>query len=71
MGKDLRRKELGKGISQEKSGLYVARYVDRFGKRQSKRFKKCQEARQWLANSTFLDKSSNPLFPQNMTSLMK
>lgn len=66
MGKDLKRKELGKGISQEKSGLYVARYVDRFGKRQSKRFKKCQEARQWLANSTFLDKSSNPLFPQNM-----
>ena len=66
MGKDLRRKELGKGISQEKNGLYVARFVDRFGKRQSKRFKKLQEARQWLANSTFLNESSNPMFPQNM-----
>ena len=66
MGKDLHGRLLDKGITQEKSGLYVARYVDRFGKRQSKRFKKYQEARQWLANSTYLDKSSNPLFPQNM-----
>lgn len=66
MGKDLKGKPLDKGITQEKSGLYVARYVDRFGKRQSKRFKKINEARRWLANSTYLDKSSNPLFPQNM-----
>ena len=66
MGKDLKGKPLDKGITQEKSGLYVARYVDRFGKRQSKRFKKINEARRWLANSTYLDKSSNPLFPQDM-----
>ena len=43
MGKDLKGKELGVGISQEKNGLYSARFVDRFGKRQHKRFKKLQE----------------------------
>lgn len=35
MGKSLNGKELGKGISQRKEdGLYVARFVNRFGKRQ-------------------------------------
>ena len=67
MGKDLKGRLLDKGITQEKSGYYVARYVDRFGKRQSKRFKKYQEARQWLADSKYLDESSNMLYPQNMT----
>ena len=42
MGKDLKGKELGKGISQESTGLYSARFVDRFGKRKHKRFKKLQ-----------------------------
>ena len=36
MGKDLKGKELGKGISQESTGLYSARFVDRFGKRKHK-----------------------------------
>lgn len=67
MGKDLKGKELGKNLSQEKSGLYVARFVDRFGKRQSKRFKKLQEARQWVADSIYYDEHSNPMYPQNMT----
>lgn len=67
MGKDLKGRLLDKGITQEKSGYYVARFVDRFGKRQSKRFKKYQEARQWLADSKYLDESSNLLYPQNMT----
>lgn len=36
MGKSLNGKELGKGISQRKEdGLYVARFINRFGKRQS------------------------------------
>lgn len=35
MGKSLNGKELGKGISQRKEdGLYVARFINRFGKRQ-------------------------------------
>ena len=35
MGKDLKGKELGKGIRQNKNGKYEARYVDRFGNRRS------------------------------------
>ncbi len=67
MGKNLNGNELGKGLTQEKTGLYSARYVDRNGKRQSKRFKKLQEARKWLADSIFLDEHSNPMYPGNMT----
>ena len=33
MGKDLKGKELGKGISQRKDKRYQARFIDRFGKR--------------------------------------
>lgn len=33
MGKDLRNKELGLGISQRKDGVYVARFTNREGKR--------------------------------------
>lgn len=35
MGKDLKGRELGIGIRQNKNGKYEARYVDRFGKRVS------------------------------------
>lgn len=35
MGKDLKGKELGHGICPRKNGRYDARFVDRFGKRQS------------------------------------
>ena len=35
MGKSLNGKELGKGISQRKDGLYQARFVNRFGKRKT------------------------------------
>lgn len=68
MGKDLKGKELGKGLTQEKtSEYYVARFVDKFGKRQSKRFKKLQEARQWLAESQYIDATSNMSMPRDMT----
>ena len=33
MGKDLRGKELGRGISQREDGLYVGRYTNKYGKR--------------------------------------
>ena len=59
MGKDLNGKELGVSISQEKTGLYVARFVDKFGRRQSKRFKKLQECRRWIADSTYIDEYSD------------
>lgn len=35
MGKDLKGKEIAKGIRQNKDGRYEARYVDRFSKRKS------------------------------------
>ena len=48
MGKDLRGKELGRGISQREDGLYVARYTNKYGKRVQKVLPKLQELRQWL-----------------------
>lgn len=35
MGKDLSGKELGVGLSQRKSGIYCARFTNRFGQRRS------------------------------------
>ena len=58
MGKSLKGKELGVGIHQEKNGLYTARYVNRFGKRVSKRFKKLQECRKWIAEETYKNEHS-------------
>lgn len=37
MGKDLKGKELGVGITQQKNGLYNAGFVDKLGKRRVKR----------------------------------
>ncbi len=66
MGKDLKGKELGVGLSQESTGLYAARFVDRFGKRQRRRFKKLQEARQWIADATYVDSHSDLAFPVDL-----
>ena len=35
MGKSLNGKELGRGITQRKDGLYQARFINRFGKRKT------------------------------------
>lgn len=59
MGKDLKGKELGVGIIQQKNGLYSARFVDKYGKRRQKRFKKLQECRQWIADASYIDEHSN------------
>lgn len=59
MGKDIKGKELGVGISQRKDGLYSGRFVDKNGKRQQKYFKKLQECRQWIADATYQDEHSN------------
>lgn len=49
MGKDLRGKELGVGISQRKDGLYQARYSDRWKKRKTIYNKNLRELRKQLA----------------------
>lgn len=59
MGKDLRGKELGEGIYQQANGTYCARFVDKFGKRRSKRSKKLQEVRQWIAEASYIDEHSD------------
>lgn len=55
MGKDLKGKELGKGISQRKDKKYSARYVAKNGKRIEKYFNTLPEARNWLADARYED----------------
>lgn len=59
MGKDLKGKEIGDGIYQQPNGTYCARFVDKFGRRKSKRSKKLQEVRQWIADATYIDQHSD------------
>lgn len=48
MGKNLKGKELGKGLSQRKDGKYSAGFLSTSGKRVEKYFSGFQEARRWL-----------------------
>lgn len=59
MGKDLKGKEIGAGIVQQPNGTYFARFVDKFGKRRTKRSEKLQEVKQWLADATYIDQHSD------------
>ena len=45
MGKNLKGKELGKGICQRKDGSYSARFVDKYGKRREKIFSSHKKAK--------------------------
>ena len=56
MGKNLKGKEIGKGICQRKDGLFVARLVEKSGKRHAKVFKTIPEARNWLEDTRQADK---------------
>ena len=59
MGKDLKGKEIGKGICRKKDGKYLARFVGRSGKRIEKCFNSVPEARNWLSEAQYADKHSN------------
>ncbi len=67
MGKDLKGKELGVGISQRTDGYYVGRFTTKYGSRKQKIFRKLQECRQWLAGAQYQDEHSNLNFPEAMT----
>ena len=67
MGKDLKGKELGKGLSQRKDGLYSARFVNSQKIRVVKYFKTVPEARNWLEDARYEDKHNNVLVPSGMT----
>lgn len=49
MGKDLKGKELGVGLTQRKDGLYQGRYTDRFGEKRTIYEKKLSDLRKKLA----------------------
>ena len=63
MGKNLKGKELGKGLSQRKDGRYSARFVTKSGKRLEKYFKTLPEARNWLADAQYQDNHNTVLAP--------
>lgn len=67
MGKDLNGKELGKNITQEKRGYYVGRYVDKYGKRHTKRFSKLKECEQWVADELYMERHSDICNPDEIT----
>ena len=56
MGKNLKGKEIGKGICQRKDGKYAARYTAKDGSRREKHFDTLPEARNWLADAQYEDK---------------
>ena len=66
MGKDLKGKELGSGISQRKDGYYVGRYTTSTGKRAQKIFLKLNACKKWVADGQYLELHSNIQFPENM-----
>ena len=66
MGKSLKGKECGKGISQRKDGLYCARFVDKYGKRHEKYFLLLPEARNWLDDSKYADKHDHLFAPTDI-----
>lgn len=67
MGKNLKGKEIGKGLCQRKDGLYVARFVNRYGKRTTKCFPTVPEARNWLDEARYADGHADIFVPSEMT----
>lgn len=67
MGKNLKGKECGKGISQRKDGLYCARFVDKCGKRREKYFSALPEARSWLDTARQAAKGESVSVSADMT----
>ena len=67
MGKSLNGKELGKGISQRKDGLYQARFVNRFGKRQTIYAKTLNEIRHQLRTEQYEDEKMLNVINEDVT----
>ena len=63
MGKDLRGRELGRGLSQRKDGKYSARYRSKIGKRIEKYFDSLPQARNWLDKAKHEDANLKVLSP--------
>ena len=63
MGKNLKGRELGKGLSQRKDGRYSARYVSKTGSRKEKYFDSLSEARNWLGEARYQDEHNTVIAP--------
>lgn len=67
MGKSLKGKELGKGITQRKDGLYQARFINRFGKRQTIYATTVTEITKRLRNEQYKDEKLINVIDTTMT----
>ena len=67
MGKSLNGKELGQGITQRKDGRYQARFMNRFGKRQTIYGKTLNEIRQKLRTEQYEDEKQINVISSDMT----
>lgn len=67
MGKSLSGKELGSGITQRKDGLYQARFINRFGKRQTLYGKTVSEITKKLRDEQYKDEKQLNLVSPGMT----
>lgn len=67
MGKDLKGKELGKGISQRKDGRYCGRFTDRFGRRQSVYAFKLSELRSLMNTAIYENEKRLNVYSERIT----
>lgn len=67
MGKSLKGKELGTGITQRKDGRYVGRFVNRFGKRQTVYGKTLTEVKDNIREAQYLDEKEENVINEKTT----
>ncbi|MBR5128357.1 MAG: tyrosine-type recombinase/integrase [Roseburia sp.] len=67
MGKSLNGKELGKGISQRKDGLYQGRFTNRFGRKQTVYGKTYNEVRKKLRDAQYEDEKCLNVVTKDVT----
>ena len=67
MGKSLNGKELGRGITQRKDGIYQDRFVNRFGKKQTIYASTLNEVRQKLRNAQYEDEKALNVVTKDIT----
>ncbi len=66
MGKDLKGKKLGKGLTQRNDGLYMARFTNKAGFRVTEYFRTEREARSWYQDAVYNDKHNTIIAPFDM-----
>ena len=61
MGKDLKGREIGEGISQRSDGYFLARFTNSSGKRVVKYFDNVTDARKWILAARYEDMNEDHL----------